>query len=95
MKPRWYGVEKLHEEFILPTIRNIQIRLAKDYIKRAQKNKFEVILRLKEFKRQCPKNNCKITLDLPIGWATGKSNLFLWFTDLKIRDHRLRPKGSF
>ena len=65
-KPRWYSVQKLHEESNSPTIRNIQIRLAKDYIKRAQKNKIEAIVRLIEKKRRCPKNNCKITLDLLI-----------------------------
>ena len=65
-KPRWYSVQKLHEESNSPTIRNIQIRLAKDLIKRAQKNKIEAILRLIEKKRQCPKNNCKSTLDLLI-----------------------------
>ena len=54
-KPRWYGVQKVHEEYNSPTIRNIQIRLAKDYIKRARENKIEAILRLIESKRQCPK----------------------------------------
>ena len=63
-KPRWYSVQKFHEESNSPTIRNIQIRMAKDYIRRAQKNKIELILRLIEKKRQCPKNNCKSTLDL-------------------------------
>ena len=65
-KPRWYRVQKLHEESKSPTIRNIQIRMAKDCIKRAQKNKIEAILRLIEKKRQCPKNNCKSTLYLLI-----------------------------
>ena len=65
-KPRWYSAQKLHEESNSPTIRNIQIRLAKEYIKRAQKNKIEAILRLKEKKKQCPKNNCKSTLDFLI-----------------------------
>ena len=65
-KTRWYSVQKLHEESNLPTIRNIQIRLARDYIKRAKKNKIELILRLIEKKRQCPKNHCKSTLDLLI-----------------------------
>ena len=65
-KPRWYRVQKLHEESNTPTIRNIQIRLSKDYIKRAKKNKIEAILRLIENKRQCPKNNYKSTLDLLI-----------------------------
>ena len=49
-KPRWYSVQKLHEKSNSPTIRNIQIRLAKEYIKRAQKNKIEAILRLMEKK---------------------------------------------
>ena len=65
-KPRWYSVQKLHEESNSPTTRNIQIRLANEYIKRAQKNKIEAILRLIEKKRQCPKNNCKSTLDFLI-----------------------------
>ena len=65
-KPRWYSVQKLHEESNSPTMRNIQIRLAKEYIKRAQKNKIEAILRLIEKKRQCPKNNCESTLDFLI-----------------------------
>ena len=60
-KLRWYSVKKLHEESNSPFIRSIQIRLAKDYIKRAKKNKIEPILRLIEKKRQCPKNNCKST----------------------------------
>ena len=92
--PRWYSVQKSHEESNSPTIRNIKIRLEKDYIKRAQKNKIEAILRLTE-KKQCLKNNCKSTLDLLIGSATWESNLFMWFTDLTIRDYRLRPKRSF
>ena len=33
--------EGLHEESNLPVIRKLQIRLAKDYIKRTQKNKIE------------------------------------------------------
>ena len=41
---------KLHEESNSPTIRDIQIRLAKEYIKRTQKNNFEAILRLIEKK---------------------------------------------
>ena len=65
-KPRWYSAQKLHEESNSPTIRNIQIRLAKEYIRRAQKNKIEAILRLIEKKRQCPKNNCKGTLNFLI-----------------------------
>ena len=65
-KPRWYSAQKLHEESNSPTIKNIQIRLAKEYIKHAQKNKNEAILRLIEKKRQCPKNNCKSTLDFLI-----------------------------
>ena len=66
-KPRWYSVEKLLEESNSPTIRNIQIRLAKYYIKRAQKNKIEAILSPTEKKGQCPKKNCKSTLDILIG----------------------------
>ena len=66
-KPRWYSVQKLHEESNSPTIRNIPIRLANEYIKRAQKNKIEANLRLIEKKRQCPKNNRKSTVDLLIG----------------------------
>ena len=66
-KPRWHSVKKLHEESNSPFIRSIQIQLAKDYIKRAKKNKIEPILRLIEQKRQCPMNNCKSTLDLLIG----------------------------
>ena len=65
-KPRWYSVQKLLEESNSPTIRTIQIRLAKDYIKRAQKNKIETVLGLIEKKRQCPKSNCKSTLNLLI-----------------------------
>ena len=60
-KPRWYIVQKLHEESNSTTIRKIQIRLAKEYIKRTQKNKIEAILRLIEKIRQCPKSNCKST----------------------------------
>ena len=52
-KPRWYSVQELHEEYNSPTIRNIQIRPANDYIKRAQKNKIEAILRLIETKAMC------------------------------------------
>ena len=63
-KPRWYSVQKLHEESNSPFIRSIQIRLAIDYIKRAKKNNIEPIII--EKKRQCPKNNCKSTLDLLI-----------------------------
>ena len=68
-KPRWYGVQKLHEESNLPTISNIQIKLGKDYIQRAQikKTKLKYFLRLIEKKRQCPKSNCKSTLELLIG----------------------------
>ena len=38
-KPQWYSEQNLHEEPNSPTVRNIKIRLAKDYIKRARKNK--------------------------------------------------------
>ena len=39
-KPRWCSMQKLHEVSNLPTIRNIQIRLARDCNKRAQKTKW-------------------------------------------------------
>ena len=65
-KPRMYSVQKLYEESNSPTVRNLQVRLSKDYIKRAQKNQVEAILRFIKNKRQCPKNYCKSTLDLLI-----------------------------
>ena len=58
-KPRLYSVQKLHEESNLSTIRNIQIILAKDYTKRAQKNKIEVILRLIEEKGNVQRTTVK------------------------------------
>ena len=39
-------MQQLHEESNTNTVRSIQIRLAKDYIKCVQKNKIEAILRL-------------------------------------------------
>ena len=49
-KSRWYSVQKLNEESNSPFVRNIQTRLAKEYIKRAQKNEIEAVLRLIEKK---------------------------------------------
>ena len=45
-KPRWYSVKKLHEEAIIPAVRDLQIRLANKYLKRAKENKIESILEL-------------------------------------------------
>ena len=38
-KPRWHRLQKLHEESSSPFIRSIQIRLVRDYIKRAKTNR--------------------------------------------------------
>ena len=62
-KPRWYSVKKLHEEANIPAVRNFQIRLAKEYLKRAKENKIESILELIQKKRQRPKNSYQSTLD--------------------------------
>ena len=62
-KPRWYSVKKLHEEANIPVVRDFQIRLAIEYLKRAKENKIESILELIQKKRQGPKNNYQSTLD--------------------------------
>ena len=36
-KPRWYSVKKLYEEAIIPAVKDFQIRLANEYLKRAKK----------------------------------------------------------
>ena len=38
-KPRWFSVKKLHEEANVPAIRDFQILLANDYLKRAKKTR--------------------------------------------------------
>ena len=62
-KPRWYSVKKLHEEANIPAVREFQIRLANEYLKRAKENKIELILELIQKKRQRPKNSYQSTLD--------------------------------
>ena len=43
-KPRWYSVKKLLEEANIPAVRDFQIRLANEYLKRAKEDKIELIL---------------------------------------------------
>ena len=62
-KPRWYSVEKLHEEANIPAVRDFQIRLANGYLKWAKENKIRSILELIQKKRQRPKNSYQSTLD--------------------------------
>ena len=62
-KPRWYSVKKLHEEANIPVVRDFQIRLANEYLKRAKENKIQSILELIQKKRQRPKNSYQSTLD--------------------------------
>ena len=62
-KPRFYKVQKLHEEANMQTIREVQIKLANGYISRAIKHNTQSVVELIHKKRQCPLNKCKITLD--------------------------------
>ena len=62
-KPRWYSVKKLQEEANIPAVRDLQIRLANEYLKRAKDNKIESILELIQKKRQRPKNTYQSTLE--------------------------------
>ena len=62
-KPRWYSVKKQHEGANIPAVRDFQIRLANEYLKRAKENKIESILELIQKKRQRPKNSYQSTLD--------------------------------
>ena len=38
-KPRWYSVKKLHEEANIPAVRDLQIRLANEYLKQPKKTR--------------------------------------------------------
>ena len=62
-KPCWYSVKKLHEEANIPAVKDFQIRLANDYLKRAKENKIKSILELIQKKKQRPKNSNQSTLD--------------------------------
>ena len=62
-KPHWYSVKKLHEEANIPAVRDLQIRLANEWLKRAKENKIESILELIQKKRQRPKNTYQSTLE--------------------------------
>ena len=62
-KPRWYSVKKFHEEANIPAVRDFQIRLANEYLKRAKENKIESILELSQKNRQRPKNSYQSTLE--------------------------------
>ena len=62
-KPRWYSVKELHEEANIPAVRDLQIRLANEYLKRAKENKIESILELIQKKRERPKNTYQSTLE--------------------------------
>ena len=62
-KPRWYSVKKIHDEVNIPAVRDFQIRLANEYLKRAKENKIESIIQLIQKKRQRPKNSYQSTLD--------------------------------
>ena len=62
-KPRFYKVQKLHEDANMQTIREVQIKLANGYISRAIKHNTQSVVELIHKKRQCPLNNCKSTLD--------------------------------
>ena len=62
-KPHWYSVKKLYEEANIPVVKDFQIRLANEYLKREKENKIESILELIQKKRQRPKNSYQSTLD--------------------------------
>ena len=62
-KPCWYSVKKLNEEANILAVRDFQIRLANEYLKRAKENKIESIIQLIQKKQQRPKNSYQSTLD--------------------------------
>ena len=71
-KPRWYSVEKLHEEAKIPPVSDIQIRLANEYLKREKESKIESILELIQKK--------KTTTEKQLSKHIGSSVLLLIFT---------------
>ena len=63
-KPRWYSVKKLHEEANIPAVRDFQIRLANEYLKRAKENKIESIVELIQKKDNVQKTVIKAHLTI-------------------------------
>ena len=62
-KPRWYQVQKLHEEANMKSVREMQIKLDNGYIQRAVKYNIFFVLELIFKEQQRPLNSCKSTLD--------------------------------
>ena len=82
-KPRWYSVKKLHDEANIPAVRDFQIRLANEYLKRAKENKTESKLDMIQKKRQRPKKQ--------LSKHTGPSVLLMFFTSSYIVEKPEQP----
>ena len=85
-KTRWYSAKKLHEEANIPAVRDIQIRLANGYLKRAKENKIESIPELIQKKRQRPKKQ--------LSKHTGPSVLLMFFTSFYIVEKPEQPSSN-
>ena len=85
-KPRWYSVKKLHEEANIPAVKDFQIRLANEYLKRAKENKIESILELIQEKIQRPKKQ--------LSKHTGTSVLLMFFTSFNIVEKPEQPSSN-
>ena len=83
-KPLWYSVKKLHEEANIPVVRDFQIGLANEYLKRAKENKIVSILELIQKKR--PKKQ--------LSKHTGPSVLLIFFTSFNIVEKLEQPSSN-
>ena len=83
VKPRWYSVKKLHEEANILAVRDLQIRLANGYLKRAKENKIESILELIQKKKTTPKKQ--------LAKHTGPSLQLMFFTSSYIVEKPEKP----
>ena len=79
-KPRWCSVKKLHEEANIPVVKDFQIRLENEYLKRAKENKIESIFQLIQKKRQRP--------------ITQPSVLLMFFTSSYIVEKQEQPSSN-
>ena len=86
-KPRWYSVKKLHEEANIPAVRDLQIRLANEYPKRAKENKIE--------SKQDRADPEKETMSKKhLSKHTGTSVLLMFFTSFNIVEKPELPSSN-
>ena len=77
--------QKFHEEANIPAVRDFQIRIANEFLKRAEENKIESILELIQKKRQRPKKQ--------LSKHTGQSVLLMFFTSFYIVEKPEQPSS--